>query len=166
MHVDVEHGLPGMLAAVHHDAVAVLGKTLAARVPGRGQCQLSDQHMHRRLRRDVLEAQHLVILVDDGGRDLAPDDLAEEGFGAHGRPRRGYRPHCRPAAPGHAQRLLNRGTRCAFRTRATACHGQHTQARRRAAALAPGGWAAPSARAPAAPGSARWPLPRRSRWWR
>ncbi|KAG1224261.1 hypothetical protein G6F68_020154 [Rhizopus microsporus] len=43
MHVDVEHGLPGRLAAVHHEAVAGLGKTLAARVPGRGQCQLSDQ---------------------------------------------------------------------------------------------------------------------------
>ena len=109
MHVDMEHGLPGIFAAVHHDAVAVLRESFPTRVLGGGQGQLADQvrlrrlqviqgrndlvlrneqHVHRRLRCDVLERQHVVVFIDDGGRDLATDDLAEEGFAAHGRPRR------------------------------------------------------------------------------
>ncbi len=34
--------------------------------------------MHRRLRIDVAEGKHVVVLEDDIGRNLAADDLAEQ----------------------------------------------------------------------------------------
>ena len=40
-----------------------------------------DQHVYRRLRVDVLEGDQPVVLVDDGRRNLAVDDLAEEAVG-------------------------------------------------------------------------------------
>src|SRR5690606_5465352 len=138
-------------------------------VQGRDRLVLGDeQHVHRRLRRDVLEAEDVLVLVDDGRRDFAADDLAEDGV-AHG-------PYA--VGPGEAA-YRSRGPcppgrgRCGFRAfpsgcqrRARACRGPRIPARRPAAGPGPGGWGARRAGAPAAPGNARWPRPRPWRWWR
>ncbi len=101
--VDVEHGLAGVGVAVEdgaeaafavpvagrergaptdhlaHQAIVISGEIVQARdVPPR-----HDQHVHRRLRIDVLEGDEPFVLIDNRGGDLSVDDLAEEAVG-HG----------------------------------------------------------------------------------
>ena len=49
------------------------------------RCFRHEQHMHRRLRRDVAERDQVVVLVHDVGGQFATDDLAEDGGVGHGR---------------------------------------------------------------------------------
>src|SRR6185312_12581042 len=106
-----------VFVAVDHGAIALRGKTFALRVIGGGQQQATqqrrilrrgvvqrgdrflrdEQHVHRRLRVHVAEGQQFVVLPDDVGRDLAPDDLAEDGV-AHVVLLRGYRRSSIPCA--------------------------------------------------------------------
>src|SRR6185312_5696348 len=44
------------------------------RLPG------NEQHVHRRLRVQVAEAEHIVVFVDDVGGNLVPENLAEDGL--------------------------------------------------------------------------------------
>ena len=94
--MQVKHALARPLAVVHHQAEGVAHALLlgdarrrvqqvaediailraGVRQPGDGL--LGDhQDMHRRLRVDVPEGQAAIILIDDVGRDLAVNDLAE-----------------------------------------------------------------------------------------
>src|SRR5690606_1328951 len=182
-------GLPGMLAAVHHHPVAILGQALAACVFGRGQHQPAqqlrmrgrgvvqgrddlvlgnEQHVHRRLRCDVLEAEDVLVLVDDGGRDFAADDLAEDGgYGVTGateewKPqelsapwRRGASADPRAAPAGPAIARITPASPRACRGHATGCRDPRTPVPRPAAGPGPGGWDARHAGGPAAPGNAR-----------
>src|SRR5690606_9249328 len=194
--VDLEHGLAAVLVAVHDDAVTVFGEALLLRVARRGGGQPADhdrivladivergevglrheQHVHRRLRRDVTERDQVLVLVDDVGRDLAADDPVEDGL-AHvasfvavivgADPVRDWfravsRSRTRSAPTGRAAPT---GSPSGCRTRATGCGDRRIPARRPAAPRAPAGWDAPCARAPVAPGNARWPRPRRWDWW-
>ena len=82
VHVDVMHGLPAQVIAVHHHAEPLRASLLHGQalggvedVPGQGPVIFGelveagdvalgdDQEMHRRLRADVMEGQHLVVLV-------------------------------------------------------------------------------------------------------
>ena len=103
MKVDVKDGLPGVLAAVDHQAVAIVqtkfftGKFRghAHDVPDeriirfgqiieRGDLSLGDhEHMRRCLGVDVLKRQALVVFVDDVRWNLTVDDLFEKGLFSH-----------------------------------------------------------------------------------
>jgi hypothetical protein len=93
-----------MRVAVHDDAVAILGKSFALGVSGGSERQSPDdlrlilaqvverrdrrlrheQHVHRRLWRDVAEGDQVFVLEHDVGGDFAANDLAEESGVGHG----------------------------------------------------------------------------------
>ena len=97
VHVQVIHHLPAVLVAVDDEPEAVFGDAFGFRESRatmnmwpsvRSSSSLTsltvgnrlvgnDQHVHRRLRADVAERGDAVVLVDDGGRNLAGDDLLE-----------------------------------------------------------------------------------------
>ena len=101
--VQVEHRLPGVGVAVEHGAVAALGVAAlggdcrgsphhradqavvrTVEVVQRGDVRSRhDQHMHGRLRVDVLEGHEVVVLEHLLRRNLAGDDAAEQA--AHAR---------------------------------------------------------------------------------
>ena len=101
MQMDLEHGLAAIAIAVHHDAVAVLIETLLLGVRRRRQSQTPydfrmhrwhivqcgeirlrhEQHMHRRLRRDIVEREQMRVFVNDLRRYLAAQDFVEDGVG-------------------------------------------------------------------------------------
>jgi len=96
--MDVMHRLPPVGADVQHRTVSVIGDALGAgEVPGReehaaqkvamvigsgvqGRNVLAGNHenMDRRLRIDVAKGHQVVVFMDDGRRDLASRDLAEQ----------------------------------------------------------------------------------------
>src|SRR5688572_11168971 len=95
--MDMEDRLPGVLAVVEHEAVAarqpLLFCKLTCNVDQVSDQRLvrllhvldpidrllgNDQDVRRSLRIDVAEREAAIILVDDLGRDLAIDDLAEK----------------------------------------------------------------------------------------
>ena len=98
----MEHGLTGVGIAVEHRAeagagIAALGRKQARPahhsahqhvVPGGQVVHRTDvraghhEHVHRRLRVEVLEGHEVVVLEHDRGRDLARRDSTEEA--AHG----------------------------------------------------------------------------------
>lgn len=100
----VEDRLPAVRAGVEHDAVAALREPLGDRHLHRGSQQLAgqarvgrgqggdvrvvllgdDHDVHRGLRGDVAEGEHARGVVDDGRRDVAGDDGAEQAV-AHAR---------------------------------------------------------------------------------
>src|SRR4249919_1091095 len=104
MQVELEDGLAAVGIAVDDDAVAISGKAFAPRVGGGGEDEPGDdfpllrlevvergdrrlgheQHVDRRLWRDVAEGDDIVVLMDDVGRDFAADDPAEDGVVLHG----------------------------------------------------------------------------------
>src|SRR4051812_24082237 len=102
--VDVEHRLPGVAPVVHHhpvpltvppllgdlgggdEEVAHLLAVLQREVVDAGDVlERDEEHVHRRHRPDVLEAEAHLIAVDDLGRNLAVPDLAEQTVGHAGR---------------------------------------------------------------------------------
>src|SRR5438093_2801436 len=96
MHMEVEDRLAALPAGVRHHPVASFGNPFflchtgrrlqktpqegpIARVVQAADMPLGNhQHMDRRLRVDVLEREHLVVLQDDLGRNLPGADLAKE----------------------------------------------------------------------------------------
>src|SRR5688572_855179 len=105
MYMQMIHVLPADPAGVHDGAEAVRGPLLAREPPGerehvpqhrgiglaalgeRVDVALGDDHeVHRRLRVDVVEGEHLGVLVDLAARDLAFDDLAEDAVAHHSFP--------------------------------------------------------------------------------
>jgi len=96
----VVYGLPAVRADVDDDAEAAVGQAKSPGDVGRRLEELAEQQRVIRGRvkeigegplgddqdvggclwRHVAEGQNVVILVDDIGGDLAPDDLAEEGI--------------------------------------------------------------------------------------
>lgn len=103
MHMDVMHGLPTQLIAVHHHAEAfraalLIGQALGGKedVPGQELvvfAQLIEgtdvffrdhQKMHRRLRADIVEGDDLIIFIQLARGDVSGDDLAEQTI--HGPP--------------------------------------------------------------------------------
>ena len=95
----MEHQLPAVGAVVGDDAVAFglepeilrdlghrapeaddqLGRRLGAEIGLRDVLALGDhQHMHRRLRMDVVEGQRKIVLVDLLARQLAAQDARED----------------------------------------------------------------------------------------
>jgi hypothetical protein len=98
--VHVEDGLPGQGAGVENKAVVLLQPLLFRDSRRRGQhvshdrrlvggegsgirvvCLRYDKHVRGRLGVDVPEGQRGVGLVDDVGRNLTRDELAEEAVG-------------------------------------------------------------------------------------
>src|SRR5262245_59455947 len=96
--VQMEYALARLGAVVHHETECIAHAELLRHFAGRKQqvpeqslvlaaCARQpvdlflwdEQDMRRRLRIDVAEGQAQVVLIDDVGRDLAPDDLAEKG---------------------------------------------------------------------------------------
>ena len=66
--------------ARHDEHVAERALVLVAHVVDRGDRLVrDDEHVHRRLRADVAERGDAIVLVDDGGGNLAGDDLFEDG---------------------------------------------------------------------------------------
>src|SRR5699024_1828626 len=91
----MEHGLSGVRAGVEDQsevAITVRGGHLGSDLRGVGEqrgvlrelghvpamCPGHDEHMHRSLRVQVLEGDHVVVLVDALGGDVPGDDLAED----------------------------------------------------------------------------------------
>jgi hypothetical protein len=104
MHVQVEHHLATVIVAIDDEPETILRDAFAPgdvprhdeHVTQRGFVRLGhvvhrgdrlvrhDQHVHRRLGTDVAEGGDAVVLVHDGGGNLAGDDLLENG--GHGSP--------------------------------------------------------------------------------
>jgi len=102
----VEHGLAGVGSIVAEQAPAAGLEAVISREarghlgdPGRGGGGLrgqvpeafavglrNDEQVHRRLGEDVLEGEQVLVLVDQGRRDLLPRDLAEQAFSHQGPP--------------------------------------------------------------------------------
>ena len=103
MQVDVKHRLSGPFIGVEERPISDLGKAAFLRDERRPADELADdlivfgsdvverrnmtlrhdQNVCRRLRVDVAEREHAVVFVDDGRRDLARRDPAEETIGSH-----------------------------------------------------------------------------------
>jgi hypothetical protein len=102
MQVDVKHRLPRLRVAVedrpeartvvpalpgdrrarpHHRADEIIFRRRQI-VQRRHVLPRHDQHVHRRLRVDVVEGDQAIVLIDLRRGDLARDDLAEQA--AHG----------------------------------------------------------------------------------
>src|SRR5689334_14432519 len=100
VHVHVLHFLVGDAARVHDRAEAVVGALLAREAAGDGEDLAqhrrvavgnvvqaadvllgNDHEMYERLRLDVVEREHVAVLVHLLARDLAAHDLAEDAIG-------------------------------------------------------------------------------------
>ncbi len=99
--VDVEDGLSGAGPNVEDGAVSLLDFSQAGNVGGgevaaadefgvgslgflqtREMSPRNDQHMRRRLRADVFESEHMLVLIDFPGGDFTAEDAAEEAAGS------------------------------------------------------------------------------------
>ena len=100
MHVQMRHGLAAVAPVVDHEPVAVFEPELLREggggeeevtkdrlVGGRGLADArdellrDDEHVHRCLRVDVVDGNAVLVFVRQLGRDLAVDDLLEDGLG-------------------------------------------------------------------------------------
>jgi molybdopterin-biosynthesis enzyme MoeA-like protein len=115
MNVQVIDFLSPVAVAIHQQAIAALGDPFlggdSARhdkhvadqllvlwhhiVGGGDELVRHDQDVHWRLRVDVAKGCHLVVLVDDVGRKLTANDLAEDSFGGHSSSLGGWIDICR-----------------------------------------------------------------------
>ena len=102
--VDVIHLLSSFGTAVHADTVSSLAVARGLGDPSRGEQTATDvldvavlkrlnsrdvalrnhEHVQRRLRIDVLEREHAIVLVLDIGRTIPHDDATEETLGDRG----------------------------------------------------------------------------------
>ena len=93
--VQVPHGLAGVVAVVHHQPEIVGDASLACDLPHRlEQLTAEDlvlevrelldmllrdhKNVERRAREDVVDRHDIVVLIDDGRRDLSGHDSAEQ----------------------------------------------------------------------------------------
>src|SRR5258708_3565795 len=96
----MRHGLAAVAAVVDHDAITGFGDAEFPGQSGGGQQQVAegglvgggrftdagnellrdDEHMHRRLRIDVVDGEAELVLVRELRRNLAVDDLLENRF--------------------------------------------------------------------------------------
>ncbi len=103
MKMQMKHALASMRSGVDDDTVPRLGNLLQFRDLTANQQQPSeqlsirivqlshrnhmfpgnDQHMDRRLRIDIVECDHQIVLIDEGCRNSPRDDFAKETV-AHG----------------------------------------------------------------------------------